>query len=504
MLLVFSTRKKNPECARKMLKSAKGELRIQEFVNPNKFALTECYNKALDLCEEDEILILTHDDVILPDGWDEKIINIFNTTDYGIIGVAGSCSLSKKAIWWENRADLSGIVSHEKQVNKKIVRYDTNFSEKHDFIMDVCCVDGVFIALKKNRIKKRFNENIKGFHFYDISFCVDNFLEGVKIGVTTSFKIHHKSVGQITDSWHINRNHFLSEYEDRLPIFVTPTLSQMVVQSEAPINPISVGVIILTKDKIDYLITTVTSLITKTSKTVKLNIVIGDTGSTEASLQKLDQFLSEPVPHNINIQIHYLNQYNFAKNNNEIAKKYFTEEELILFCNNDIELVNNALDSMINVYQTKPNCGTIGCRLLYPNLRIQHGGIVIYGGQNNIKGASHFGLKSFYSAKSTLTDKFIGCTGAFLLMNKKLFETLGGFNENTVECFEDVILNIETKCIANKTNYYDGTAVCIHHESITRNESPNQTQRILKDFKEVLIPVIIKHYQKLKQHIIII
>lgn len=504
MLVLYSTRKKNPEYQKKILKSAKGGLRVQEIVNANQYSLTQCYNEGLNLCQEDEILVLIHDDISLPYGWDEKISNIFNTTDYGIIGVAGTSLLGKSGIWWESRADLSGIVSHEKKINNKVVRYDTRFSDEHEFVMDVCCVDGVFMAIKKNRIKKQFNEKITGFHFYDISFCVDNFLEGVKIGVTTSFKLHHKSIGQITEGWHINRNLFLYEYGKHLPISTSPKLSNIAKHLEVNIQPTEIGVIILTKDKIDYLITTITSLITKTSNKIKLNIVIGDTGSSKESLEQLNAFLLQPTPENINIQLHYFEKYNFAKNNNEIAKTYFKNEQLLLFCNNDIELINNALDSMVNVYQTNPKCGTVGCRLLYPNLRVQHGGIVIYGDKTSIKGASHFGLKSYYSAKSKLVDSFIGCTGAFLLINRQLFEQLNGFNEDTVECFEDVILNIESRCVANKVNYYDGTAVCIHHESITRNENPNQMERIQRDFKQVLIPTIIRHREKMKDYILIL
>lgn len=505
MLVLYSTRKKNPEHTKNILKSAKSALRVHEIVNPNKFSLTECYNQGLDLCEDNEILVLIHDDVVLPYGWDEKITNIFDTTDYGIIGVAGTCHLPESGVWWSSRSDLAGIVSHEKHVNKRIVRYDTRFSDEHQFVMNVCCVDGVFMAIKKNRITKRFNEKLTGFHFYDISFCIDNFLDGVKIGVTTSFKLHHKSVGQITDSWHLNRNVFLHEYKSRLPISTSPKLEEIASDINVEIKPTSVGVIILTKDKIDYLITTIQTLINKTSKDISLNIIIGDTGSSKESLKQLNDFLQQPVPNNVlNIQIHYFDKYNFAKNNNEIAQTYLKNEELILFCNNDIELVNNALDSMVSVYQNNPRCGTVGCRLLYPNLRIQHGGIVIYGDKNTIKGASHFGLKSFYSAKSVLADNFIGSTGAFLLINRRLFETLGGFNENTIECFEDVILNIEAKCVTNKVNYYDGAAVCIHHESITRNENPNQLQAIQRDFKEVLIPTIVKHRQKMKDDYILI
>lgn len=507
MLYFYSTRKKNEKTYNKILKSCKNNVKIHEFENEGTHSLTQCYNFALSLCETEgeEILILAHDDIELEYGWDEKIQQIFDNTDYGIIGVAGSTSLSNNAVWWENRTDLSGIVSHQKMVDNKPVKYDTRFSEPQNFVMNVCVVDGVFIAIKVNRIKHKFNEKITGFHFYDISFCVDNFLAGVKIGVTTEFKIHHLSIGQLTPEWHLNKTIFLKEYGDALPVSTAPILSEIANNLKVTLTPTTIGVIILTKNKIDYLIKCISTLIEKTSDEITLKIIVGDTGSTDESLEFLTNFINTyDFKHNT-IQIEHLPYYNFAKNNNFLCKKYLTQCDLILFCNNDIELINNALDIMVETYQKNQfKCGTVGCRLLYPNLRVQHGGIVIYADKNNIKGATHYGLKSYYSGKSSLVKNMLGCTGAFLLMKTQLFLDLGGFNENTTECFEDVILNIETRSKKNKTNYYQGNAVCFHHESLTRNETPDQTERIKHDFTKVLIPKIIQYKKTLKDFILVV
>jgi GT2 family glycosyltransferase len=508
MLYFYSTRKKSEENRKKILNSLKTDVKVVEFENDGQYSLTQAYNKALDMCGEDEILILAHDDIILPHGWDEKIKEIFETTDYGIIGLAGSTSLSKNAIWWENRADLAGIISHEREVNGKMVKYDSEFSSNHDFVMNVCVLDGVFIALKKNRIKKNFNEKIKGFHFYDICFSVENFLEGVKIGVTTSFKIHHKSIGQVPNSWYFNRNVFLEMYGDALPIQTRPNLTDIAKVNPVQVNSVSVGVVILTKNKIDYLIRCINSLIKKTSKNIHLNIVVGDTGSSEESLNTLNSYVDQitAAEHkNVNLRVHHLDYYNFAKNNNELVKTYFKDEELLLFCNNDIQLINNALDLMVLTYQkNKQRCGTIGCRLLYPNLRVQHAGIILYVDKSKRLGASHYGLRSYYSFNSKLATNMVGSTGAFLLVNKKVFEKVNGFNEKTTECFEDVVLNIDTIALLDKTNFYQGDAVCYHHESLTRDESPDMLKRLNEDFVNVLQPKILEHKSKLKNFIIIL
>ena len=77
-------------------------------------------------------------------------------------------------------------------------------------------VDGVCFAVHKGRIKKQFDESVEGFHFYDIDFCFQNYLEGVKIGVTTEIRINHMSIGMTNEQWEINRLKFAEKYKENL------------------------------------------------------------------------------------------------------------------------------------------------------------------------------------------------------------------------------------------------------------------------------------------------
>ena len=77
----------------------------------------------------------------------------------------------------------------------------------------------LLLAIEKDRrrLKKHFNEEFKGFHFYDISFCFENFKEGVKIGVTTKISLTHKSIGMVNKQWEKNKLFFEALYEKELP-----------------------------------------------------------------------------------------------------------------------------------------------------------------------------------------------------------------------------------------------------------------------------------------------
>ena len=77
------------------------------------------------------------------------------------------------------------------------------------------------MAVNRNRITKRFDENLNGFHFYDIDFCLNNFLDKkTKIGVTTLIRIVHKSMGNTPIEWRLNLDYVNQKYKDFYPIKV--------------------------------------------------------------------------------------------------------------------------------------------------------------------------------------------------------------------------------------------------------------------------------------------
>jgi hypothetical protein len=212
----YSTRQHNPEFI-DYLKKSSGfkKLEVIEKINNGEKSLNEVYNEILDESETD-IVVLCHDDLYFDtNSWYHKIINHFEKTDYGILGVAGTTYMSKSGQWWEQRKKMHGIVNHEHQGKKWESKYSEDLGKK---IKEVVIVDGLFIAISKTKIKHRFDETVEGFHFYDLNFCFPNFLAGVKIGVIFDVRITHKSIGQTNQQWEENRIKFSEKYSDRLPV----------------------------------------------------------------------------------------------------------------------------------------------------------------------------------------------------------------------------------------------------------------------------------------------
>jgi len=217
--IAFSTKSDKPELIEHFKKSSGYEkgVRVIQKINNGEKSLSQVYNEILNETPDD-IVIFTHDDIYFDTtAWYSKIVRNFEKNDYGIIGLAGTPSLPTSGMWWENRRKMCGIVNHESQGKKWESKYSPSFGNE---LREVCLVDGVFIAVHKKRIKKNFVEDFQGFHFYDLPFCVENYLEGVKIGVCTNIRITHKSIGQTNKQWEDNRILFTQKYAEHLPIKV--------------------------------------------------------------------------------------------------------------------------------------------------------------------------------------------------------------------------------------------------------------------------------------------
>jgi len=211
----YSTREHNPEFI-EYLKKSSGfkKLNVIEKINKGDKSLSQVYNEILNESNTD-IIVFCHDDMYFETpSWYHKILKHFEKSDYGIIGVAGTTDLPDSGKWWEDRRKMLGIVNHEHEGKKWVSKYSDDFNNN---VKPVVIVDGLFIAVHKKRIKSNFIEEFEGFHFYDIPFCFENFLQNVKVGVITNIRITHKSIGQTNEKWEENRIKFSEKYKFNLP-----------------------------------------------------------------------------------------------------------------------------------------------------------------------------------------------------------------------------------------------------------------------------------------------
>lgn len=226
----------------------------------------------------------------------------------------------------------------------------------------------------------------------------------------------------------------------------------------------------LTHNGIDHLKLMIPSLFRAALKTrCKIILYIRDNGSTDGTKDLIDSYgLTNPVE----IRYYYINHNldNFSKGNNflfEKAKEYgVCDEDILLFLNNDIIIKDpTSLDKMINMFDD--NVGIVGTKLLYPNGRIQHAGIVFDEKYGYFPYHLMRGEKD--NKKASTNREFQAVTFACAMMKVKCMNELpgGGLDENYHWCFEDVSCNLMVCKVQGKKVLYCGNTNIVHNESAT-------------------------------------
>ena len=472
------------------------DIQILEYENHNQYSLAEVYNRGISESKYD-IVVCCHNDIKLEKNWGKKLLEDFsNNPEFGLIGKAGSCYFPESGVYWEkmNQTMVGQVYHHPPNQNKWLSRY----SPKLPILIPVVTLDGLFLSFDKTKIKHKFDESYGKFHFYDHGFCVPNYLDGVKLGVTSSFEITHESIGQPNEEFYQSKEMFLQKWGDKLPLDLKPeNLFVPEIKRQTFKKFGKVAIIIPTKGKIEILFDCIKSYFDNCDTNI-FEIFIADTGSTDEEKTQIKNFISQ---YN-NINLIEFDYYNFAKINNEVVKNYLTtKHEFILFSNNDIKIMNDILSGMLQIFKEIPRTGTVGCRLHFEDNTIQHDGIFVAKSKTNNLTLSHINFKNYYNYFNN-TKEVIGNTGGLMLVRKNVFENIGLFSENYLSCFEDVDLNIKLVSI-NLKNYICGKCVAYHYESQTRKEDPENLDKQKIDYSK-LVPVISNHWEKIKEKVFLI
>jgi GT2 family glycosyltransferase len=467
------------------------DVQILEFVNHNQYSLSQVYNSGVTQSIYN-IVVCCHNDIKLEKNWGKKLLEDFsNNPEFGIIGKAGSCYFPESGVYWDRMSQtMVGQVYHHPEGQKKWIN---RYSVKLPFLIPVVTIDGLFISFDKTKIKHTFDETIGKFHFYDHLFCIPNYLDDVKIGVTSSFEITHESMGKPNQEFWESKDKFLEKWGNKLPLDLRPTNVSYPTIKEKPIKNVGkVAIIIPTKGKIDMLYECVKSFYDNCNSDL-FEVFIADTGSSDE--EKMEIKTSILPLGDINL-IEY-DYYNFAKINNDVVKNHLSDRhEFLLFCNNDIKILNNVIYGMIKIFKEKPKAGTIGCRLHFEDNTVQHDGVILQPnpttGQINL---THASLGAYYSYTTGIKE-VMGNTAALMMIRKKIFSKIGGYNEEYTTCFEDVELNLSAR-LNGFINYYDGSLVSYHYESQTRGKNEKNSKGEYNDYVKILIPFIEKNYNRL-------
>ena len=199
------------------------------------------------------------------------------------------------------------------------------------------------------------------------------------------------------------------------------------------------------------------------------NVVVVDNGSRQprarALLEKLRadpgyRVLDRPEP------------FNYAKLCNDGAR--VTESPMLVFLNNDIRMIDAKWLKTLVRLAMKPQVGVVGAKLLFPNRKVQHAGIVL--GMGGISGHIYRrrrGRVNGYLQQAATTREMAAVTGACIAIERSKFEAVGGFDaKNLPVDLNDIDLCLR---VAERgwTNVWAADAVLIHMQSASRGIERN-------------------------------
>ena len=161
----------------------------------------------------------------------------------------------------------------------------------------------------------------------------------------------------------------------------------------------------------------------------------------------------------------------FAKTCNDGAAA--AAGEFLVFLNNDTIPTPGWLDALVNYAESHPKAGVVGSKLLFPNDTIQHAGVVI--SQDRMPRHIYTGFPSNHPAVN-VSRAYPAVTGACMLIRRRLFDQVGGFDTTFMNSCEDIDLCLRLRDRGFEAHYCKDS-VLYHLESVSRQGRSREEQQ---------------------------
>ena len=232
-----------------------------------------------------------------------------------------------------------------------------------------------------------------------------------------------------------------------------------------------VSIIIPTKDQYSFIEQCLRSIDEKTDYK-NIEVIIVDTGSKDKRVWELYDKYKEKWSH---LKIEKLNKkFNFAAVCDYGAT--FAKGEYLLFLNNDTQVISGSWVEDMLGYAQQDEIGAVGCKLYYPDGKLQHGGVILgVGGQDDTPGIAGHIFPAFREnpqqdpAQSLYdggTRNFMAVTAACVMVSKDKFNEVNGFDPVFQIAFNDVDLCLKLHKKGYRSVYLPHVEL-FHHESIS-------------------------------------
>jgi GT2 family glycosyltransferase len=229
-----------------------------------------------------------------------------------------------------------------------------------------------------------------------------------------------------------------------------------------------VTIVIPTRDRLELLRKCIDSIESETEYKNYEIVIVNNASRERATLEYLNH-----TPHKV---IHDAASFNYSRLNNRAVRE--VDGDYLLLLNNDIEVIRGDWLSAMIEHAQRLEVGAVGAKLLYPDNRIQHAGVVL--GLGGVANHSHRFIDGYrdwgYFGFANCIRNYSAVTGACLMIRRELFEEIGGLDEeNLAVSFNDVDLCLRLRRGGYLIVYTPYALLC-HRESASRGRTVSQDE----------------------------
>lgn len=167
------------------------------------------YNLAMNIAKGKYKVYLHQDVFIYNKNFISDFLSLFNKyQDLGIMGIAGSERLPSSGIWWQSKCNFGALyrIYGDRIRPSYIGRFKEDYKE-------VQALDGLILITQYDIFWRE--DLFKGWHFYDVSQCMEFLKAGYKVGIPNQADpwVEHANGNDMT-GYTENRKIFLKEYSE--------------------------------------------------------------------------------------------------------------------------------------------------------------------------------------------------------------------------------------------------------------------------------------------------
>ena len=214
------------------------------------------------------------------------------------------------------------------------------------------------------------------------------------------------------------------------------------------------SIVIPVYNQFDYTYKCILSIL-NTVRDISYEIIIADDMSTDETAKITEYFPNIRVNKNES-------DHGFLMNCNRAAK--LAKGEFIVFLNNDTQVQENWLSSLVKLIQSDENIGMVGSKLVYPNGTLQEAGGIIW---NDASGWNYGRGKDPELPEYNYVKEVDYISGASIMIRSSLWKEIGGFDERYKPAYyEDSDLAFEVRKHGFKV-MYQPESVAVHFEGVS-------------------------------------